>query len=226
MRAQLRQLLPEDIAVVASMDCPGDTELLGLEQAATSGMVTRRLNEFRHGRHCAREAMRTLQLSPVAIPRGADRAPQWPSGLVGSITHTGQLAAAAVGLEASYIGIGLDVETSGPLSADVLALVLRPDEQEHVNALEGRLFFSAKEAVYKCVYPTIRAFIDFKEMHISLDHRRHQFAATPKTANWPQTLPPLLKGKFMTNRDFIACAVCIPQCSSVSLPTATEARIK
>ena len=35
--------------------------------------------------------------------------------------------------------------------------------------------FCAKEAVYKCIYPTVRKFVSFQEVRIFLDNRQQQF---------------------------------------------------
>ncbi|MGX9147748.1 hypothetical protein [Mesorhizobium sp. 128a] len=50
-------------------------------------MSLRRRREFGWGRHHAREALRHLGFAPVAI-LSRDRAPLWPSGVVGSISHS------------------------------------------------------------------------------------------------------------------------------------------
>ena len=50
-----------------------------------------RRNEFIAGRHCAREALARIGVSSCALPPDKNRAPQWPEGVIGSISHTGGL---------------------------------------------------------------------------------------------------------------------------------------
>src|SRR5277367_2552834 len=60
--------------------------------------VRARRTEFLAGRACARSALRKLAdgRADDAIPIGPDRAPVWPAGIVGAITHAHGFAAAAV----------------------------------------------------------------------------------------------------------------------------------
>jgi len=72
--------------------------------------VAKRQAEYLAGRLCAREALRcvTGQASVPAV--GEDRAPQWPRGVVGSITHGDNWAAALVAPNHQWRALGLDVE--------------------------------------------------------------------------------------------------------------------
>ena len=57
----------------------------------------------------------------TVILRGPDRAPQWPPGFVGSMTHTARFAAVAVLRESMARSVGIDVEVE--LAADQQLLV-------------------------------------------------------------------------------------------------------
>jgi 4'-phosphopantetheinyl transferase EntD len=71
--------------------------------------VLKRQVEFLAGRVCAQQALEVLPgHKPGAIPPQPDRAPGWPPGIVGSITHTKGYAAALVALETHYQGLGVD----------------------------------------------------------------------------------------------------------------------
>ena len=74
--------------------------------------VPTRQREFLAGRFCAREALREIapQRADATLAIGENRAPIWPDGTVGSITHTGGIAAAAVARTSDARAIGLDVE--------------------------------------------------------------------------------------------------------------------
>jgi len=78
------------------------------ELAQTMGPARQR--EFAAGRACARRAMRELGVPGGPVLRGLRRAPLFPDGVVGSITHTNGFCAAAVARSASFAGVGLDAE--------------------------------------------------------------------------------------------------------------------
>src|SRR5918992_849287 len=84
------------------------------------------------------------------------RAPRWPAGVVGSMTHCVGYRAAAVARSDELCGIGIDAEPHAALPGAVLDLVLRDEERERLRALADsspdlhwdRVVFCAKEAVY------------------------------------------------------------------------------
>src|SRR4051812_41020395 len=77
--------------------------------------VARRRAEFLAGRYAAAMALEALGCpSPWEVGRREDRAPSWPAGFVGSITHGGGLVAAALARSDDCAGIGIDVELVVP----------------------------------------------------------------------------------------------------------------
>ncbi|KFX67709.1 4'-phosphopantetheinyl transferase [Pseudomonas taeanensis MS-3] len=126
--------------------------------------VAKRQSEYLAGRLCARAALRRLTGVADVPAVGSDRAPQWPSGLVGSITHGRGWAAAVVARCSDWRGLGLDVEQPLPASrAERLAAeILTPNELLRLQALpvEQRawrvsLTFSLKESLFKALYPLV-----------------------------------------------------------------------
>src|SRR5258708_4976351 len=84
----------------------------------------------RRGRAAARDARADLGVARVAIGRGSAGEPVWPDGIVGAITHTGELAVAIVGWRSAYAGLGVDLERLTPgLSARAARLVCTPAER-------------------------------------------------------------------------------------------------
>jgi 4'-phosphopantetheinyl transferase EntD len=57
------------------------------EQVAAA--VFRRRQEYAAGRYCARRALSGLGIEGFILLNGPDRAPIWPTGVAGAITHTG-----------------------------------------------------------------------------------------------------------------------------------------
>lgn len=126
--------------------------------------VAKRQAEYLAGRLCAREGLRRLTGSASVPTVGADRAPQWPAGLVGSISHGHGWAAALVAHGSAWRGLGLDVEQPLPVArAERLAeQILTPGELLQLQGLapEQRawrvsLTFSLKESLFKALYPLV-----------------------------------------------------------------------
>jgi enterobactin synthetase component D len=146
-----------------------------------------RQREFLAGRWCAEQALRCLGAGSTHVAMAEDRAPIWPRGVVGSITHTGDFAAAAVAWAADIAGLGIDSEQIiDPAAARDIADVCMVDEATLFKAAHGCSFcefctfvFSAKEAVYKCLFPLTRKFLEFSDVRItSFDWNRKYFTWT------------------------------------------------
>lgn len=152
------------------------------EARAVTQAVPGRQREFAAGREAARAALGRV----VAIQMGADRAPLWPAGVAGSITHAGGWALAAV--SEGVAAIGLDLEIDEPLPEEIIGTVLRPEE---VGC--ARVIFCVKEAVYKAVYPQVRQIFGFEVLSVVLDG--DTFAA-----RFTQAMPPFAKGDVLRGR--------------------------
>jgi 4'-phosphopantetheinyl transferase EntD len=133
--------------------------------------IAARQAEFAAGRHAARVAMARLGLSQQAIPIGRDRAPIWPAGVNGSITHSATLCLAAVTMAPLLVGI--DLEPATPLNPELWDTVLIPQEIAVLSGvpnagLIAKLIFSAKESAYKAQYACTKTLFGFDAMHITL----------------------------------------------------------
>jgi 4'-phosphopantetheinyl transferase EntD len=166
--AAARALLPPGTAVAAA-----DPRILHpLRPGETlPGAVPRRLAEFSAGRAAARLALERLGLPGHAVPQGPDRAPIWPAGLTGTITHsaTACLAAARRGPG----GLGLDLEPDEDLPADLWDEVLSTEERRWAETQNqpgraARLVFSAKEAAFKAQYPLTRQVFGFDMLAVAI----------------------------------------------------------
>jgi len=172
--------LPQALAGAQLLSCHFDPTQLQPDDAALSGIAAvkganKRQAEHLAGRLCARQAL--LQLTGTAsVPAvGADRAPCWPAGVVGSITHGDGWAAAVVASASDYQGLGLDVETwlsherAERLAAQLLTSAeLQRLEQlpESQRAAQISLSFSLKESLFKALYPLVQQRFYFHDAEV------------------------------------------------------------
>lgn len=159
-------------------------ELYGLEASLIPNAKSARKIEFAAGRFAARMAMTAMGLPAQPVLCGSDRAPIWPKGMVGSLTHSSNCCAVALTQASQFRAVGLDVEHDDPLSdadqAEVLTrfeknwLLARPKSERGVLA---KVIFSAKESVYKAQYPLTKQVIGFDAVDVALDTGNGRFAA-------------------------------------------------
>ncbi len=199
----LASLFPPGVAAFFSPTLPADAALLAAESDCIGDMVEKRRLEFTHGRHCAHRAMQMLGMTVVAIPKGTDRAPVWPDGIVGSISHSGDAAAAVITHSSELAAIGLDLESPEALSDEIAAMVCRPDEQISDDGDRAKLLFCIKEAVYKCIYPRIGCYVDFQEMQILLNETDASFEARSHSQNFDAHQIKGLQGRYHKNQEII-----------------------
>jgi len=213
--AELAALLPAQVAVACPPRRPSDTpSLLAIEAAALNAMQPERRREFAHGRSCARAALATLGYADTPIPVGTMREPVWPDGVVGSITHCGPHAAAVAAHRRVTEGLGIDLEASEPLETGQVALICRPAErgwlQRHADRPElAKLLFSAKESLYKCLWPSVRQFIDFPAIGIRIDLDAGAFAADTWDPALPDALLRRVTGRYLLRDGWIVSAACL-----------------
>ena len=147
------------------------------EAAYAASVVHTRALEFAAGRKVAREALGRIGVPDCEIPRHG-RLPVWPVSVVGSIAHTGTLAAAIVGRATEHDGIGIDIEARTAVSPQVARRVLTSAEREWLPDSEWRtMVFSGKEAIYKAVYPLTGEFLGFGDVELDIDAEAGEFRA-------------------------------------------------
>lgn len=111
--------------------------------------------DFAMGRAAAAAALADLGAPDAEIPVGPDRAPVWPSDIVGSIAHTRGVAVAAVAWATAFRSLGIDVEPAERrIDAGTMRRIRRPEEEPNFGDRESVLaLFCAKEATYKALAP-------------------------------------------------------------------------
>ena len=143
------------------------------EEPCVERAVAKRRRQFAGGRHFARVAMHRLGGAQAPILRDENGRPIWPAGFIGSISHSGRLAAAAVS-NGPLQGIGIDVEDSNRIghTHPRLHRKLFTEAERSRNWMdprEGTVLFSAKEAAYKAINPLVGRYIGFQEVEADID---------------------------------------------------------
>jgi 4'-phosphopantetheinyl transferase EntD len=175
----LARLIDDPRIVVAELDprqVEPDAGLFPEESAPLARAVLSRRQQFTAGRLLARQAWATLGQAHVPLLNDAQRVPMWPQGLVGTITHTVGWCAVAVARQSEVEGLGADVEPATPLQQELWERVCRPEERRFLEGLDpdergliAKGIFSAKESIYKALYPSVRVFLDFQGMSLELE---------------------------------------------------------
>ncbi|HEY6079371.1 MAG TPA: 4'-phosphopantetheinyl transferase superfamily protein [Polyangiaceae bacterium] len=163
--------------------------------------VDKRRAEFMAGRFAASQALRRLGVDGTP-GRNDDGSPRWPDAVVGSITHGAERALCAVARRGEVVALGIDAErmmaedTSVELrrricSASELATLsaaLLAPEHELVS-----LVFSAKESLYKCLYPLVGRYMGFEAARVvavetrAFDRRSHGTLTFELSQEWSAT---------------------------------------
>lgn len=201
--------------VAASALSPADDGLFLEERAHVQAAVAKRRAEFATARILARKALAALGAPSVALVPGPDRAPVWPPGFTGSISHCTDYCAVAVARSRDVASLGLDVEDLRELDPSMHDLVLTPAERNWLRAQPAALqpmlpivIFSAKEAYYKCQYPITRGFLDFQDVELGLAWATGTFEARVLKQGWPAAVA-RLDGRFLIAEGRVGCGVAL-----------------
>jgi len=216
------RLLPDGVVTVETRE-PGEPGwLIGGEADSLRKPAPKRLAEFAAGRHCSRRALAHFGVGDFPVRAAADRQPIWPQAIVGSITHTEGFCAAAVAERRRYLGIGIDTEVVAAMSEELQAKICVPAEIAWVHALPdveraaaAMLVFSAKEAFFKCQYPLVGEWLDFKDVRIEPEWQPGAEAAA--VVMWPtrpialdRFAPQPLTGRYRFHERYVSVGVTLP----------------
>ncbi|MEM9603315.1 MAG: 4'-phosphopantetheinyl transferase superfamily protein [Pseudomonadota bacterium] len=135
--------------------------------------VTSRRAEFLAGRALARTAMRLAGVcagpTQGQVPIAADRSPVWPPGVNGAISHSHGRCVVAVSTNPhTYVGVDTERLAHDDALDAIVKHALVPEERKQMDrnaaysaSQWATLVFSAKETLYKLLYPTVRQFFGF-----------------------------------------------------------------
>ena len=151
------------------------------------GLSDKRNQEFLLGRLAIRDALGSLGNVSAWIERDPlTKAPVWPKGITGSLSHSSGLALAVVSDSPPILGLGVDIEKANrTIDPRIERHICTHDESEDLHSLHSENFairllltFSAKESLYKCFYGKIpRNFLRFKNVSL-------KWESNTWTADW------------------------------------------
>lgn len=179
------------LSVDYSPDFISHIELQGIKLPSDfDQMVLKRRCEFLAGRACAHQALTYLgHETTECIGIGLGKEPVWPEYIVGSISHCmGHAVASVAHYSEDVAGVGIDIEKVMPrdwanqLSSQIVSL----NEQHLVSQFDDfcqflTLVFSAKEAIYKAIFPTVQQILEFDSVileQVDCDKQELTFTTT------------------------------------------------
>lgn len=174
VRSQIDGLLDPNIALAVTDPTQPRTPVYAEEAALLPPMRPARQREFLAGRAALREAIMNLGRPACAIPMEPDRDPQFPNGICASLSHSRHLCMAIASLERHHNALGIDIEPTTGLDADLWATVCTDRERAWLSslakqsrALAAKRIFCAKEAAYKCQFTLSRTLLDFDAFDVT-----------------------------------------------------------
>jgi len=152
-----------------------DLELQADELLCVTEAVPQRKLEFAAGRFCARRALHQLGFNSPSLPKLTDGRTRWPTGIIGSITHTNQYSAAVTAKNNQFTGIGIDAEEISNVKSEIWKDICTPNELNWLRTLSSSkiiesaaVIFSAKEAFYKCAQSIGPQWMNFEDLAITV----------------------------------------------------------
>lgn len=169
-----------------------DADLLWLPhhpQFANAGR--KRKTDHLAGRIAASWALQSLGVSTVPAV-GKNGEPLWPEGINGSITHSGNIAMAIVS-ENLLTGIDCEAILSENEASEIKEGIVDAAENALLQnsgfpfSLALTLTFSAKESLFKALFPHVNAFMGFETARVtSLTDHTLQLTLCQPLAGFPQ----------------------------------------
>jgi len=137
--------------------------------------VVKRQAEYLAGRYMAINALKIMGRNIFDIPTGKHRSPIWSEGVVGSITHTHSTAFCAVAFIKDVQYLGIDYENWLPPDTieQIRGSILNSNEEILLRRCKMgiekafTLAFSAKESLFKALYPSVGYYFDFMAAEIT-----------------------------------------------------------
>ncbi|MEM7718541.1 MAG: 4'-phosphopantetheinyl transferase superfamily protein [Pseudomonadota bacterium] len=175
LETRLNVWVGPDIQVALSI-VGNEDGMLSPEVDAIAHAIPKRRAEFAAGRRAARQALRAAGLPEAAIPQGRKRAPVWPHGTIGSISHDNGLAAACVASTGTVRRLGIDLADATAFPNRIRSQILKTPAEQSQSDIEALVTFSAKESVFKALFPDVGEYFWFDAVEVLPDLTRGTFS--------------------------------------------------
>lgn len=131
--------------------------------------VVKRQAEFLSGRFAAAKVLNMLDMPAVDVEIGAHRSPVWPEGITASISHSNSnaICVASITQRCKFVGVDIERWLSPRSARQISNLVVDSFEKFYFDSLTISfeqcitIAFSAKESLYKALYPSVKRYLDF-----------------------------------------------------------------
>jgi enterobactin synthetase component D len=129
--------------------------------------------EFIAGRYCAVKILNSIGIIKKDIFSNEDGTPNWPTDILGSITHAKNYVSVSISNNPNLLGLGRDSEFifSKTLKKEVGSTIVQNGEMDYSKGFSEEEFitfvYSAKESLFKALYPLTKTFFDFDEVEMN-----------------------------------------------------------
>ncbi|TKI03202.1 4'-phosphopantetheinyl transferase family protein [Martelella alba] len=144
--------------------------------SSVAGAVVKRRAEYLAGRATAAKVLDALGMADYPLLPDKHRAPRWPEKMQGSLTHHDSLAVCVGRLcaERPLSGVGVDIEhrLSETAAEEIWPGIISAAECVYLRGLPQpftvllTLAFSAKESLFKALFPLTNRFFDFLDAQV------------------------------------------------------------
>ena len=168
----LSGFFPSDVHFFFTRERPDWDVLTESEMAIAEKYGTKRKSDFVTGRYCLRQCTGPMGFRGDILI-GERGMPMLPQHIAASVSHSRNICGAIAGPKSTYLSLGIDIETAGRVSKEMWHLLFTTSEQKYLGSLspdeqllQSTVFFSLKEAYYKCQFPLTHTYLDFTEVAV------------------------------------------------------------
>lgn len=156
--------------------------------------VAKRQADYLAGRYAASQLLHKAGC-PCTVDIGPDRAPIWPIGWRGSISHTENWAIAILAPCRFNLNLGVDIEKLSPVIMQEIANTFTTASERDFLAASCIPFetalliaFSAKESLFKALYPRAQQYFGFEAAKLCGLNPHHNLFTLELTTQLTPTL--------------------------------------
>lgn len=135
--------------------------------------LRKRRAEYLASRYLVQQALATFGVHNFVLHNDSARAPQWPDGVCGSLSHSHDRVCALLTRRSDRL-LGIDCEQvmANATAQEMAEMIVTPAEQQRLSGLQRPFeqlltaVFSVKESLYKAVWPQLGQFMTFSDAEV------------------------------------------------------------